>query len=132
MSYDLTPKEARQEIRRWLPTVTYAIVSLLSVGLLATFICWKAHVWFWEQNVKIQNSTYQNSYATQQSDIDTMESAIQSISGAVDPAQATGDAQEACKYGARVTQLPAGDLAWYQQNCAGPAVSPSSSYYHAG
>lgn len=134
MRYDdgMTPREARREIRKWTFTAAYGIVSLLAVGLLASFVCWRAHVWFWEQDTKIQNSTYQNNYAVQQSDIDSMESAIQSITGVVDSAQAAGDAQEACKFGAKVTQLPAGDAMWYAQNCSGPAVSSSSRYHVNG
>ncbi len=128
MSYDYTPKDARRDIRNWTPVAVYGALSFIGVMLIASFVCWKAHVWFWEQDVKIQNSTYQNSYATQQSDISSMESAVQAISGAVDSAQANGDAQEACKYGAMVTQLPSGDAAWYAANCSGPAVSAISQY----
>jgi hypothetical protein len=126
---DVTPAQVIRETWRWLPAALTVTLAIMLIGGIVTLVGWKASWWFTEQNVTKTNTTYQNSYGTQQADISSMETAIQAIAGAVDPAQATGDAQEACKYGALITNLPAGDAPWYAKNCDGPAVSPSSSYY---
>jgi hypothetical protein len=135
MGYDgdeITPVRVIRENFRWLPAIVITGGTALGLLLVAVLVCWRAHVWFWEQNVRIQNSIYQNSPGSQQSDIDQLESSIQAIPGAVDHGQVIGDVNQACKYAARITIMPPGDAPWVSQNCLAGSISPGSAYNTSG
>jgi hypothetical protein len=129
LSYDdITPARVIRENFRWLPAILIVGGTLLALLLITVLVCWRAHVWFWEQNVKIQNNVYQNSYATQHSDIDSMNNAMQAIPSAMTSGQIKADVDQACSDGAQVNTLPPGDATWYAANCAGGVISPGSVY----
>jgi len=130
--WGLTPRQANREIRRWTPVAITAVVASFGVITVAVVLMWQLHVWVFTRSVDLQNRTYQNSYGTQQADIGSMETAIQAITRAFTLAQERADALSACGYGAKVTQLPPGDAAWYESNCSGPALSPASQYEKNG
>lgn len=124
-----TPARITANTFAWFPAAVVVVAASIFLFAIACLIMWPLHVWIFNNETNLQNHNYQNSYGTQQSWIDAMEGAIQAIPGAVTVGQAASDATDACKDGARVTELPKGDQAWYDKNCNGPALSPSFPYY---
>lgn len=125
---DIRPNDVYRETGRWFGPVLVVGVAVLAIGLILGLVGWSAGWWFTEHDVTRQNQVYQNSYPAQQADIDAMQNAIGAIASAADQAQANADAQEACQYAAKITDMPPADAPWVSRNCEAGAVASGSQY----
>jgi hypothetical protein len=146
---ELTPREARRQIRRWTPTVLQGVLAATAIVLVVVFIGWQAGGWFQVHNAernaniaKINTQTIQNGPGFQAGQISNLQQQIANIAGVtVEMDGATGtmyqdlsaqrlaDAGIACKAASLINDIPAANTVWVAQNCANGAVSPTSLLY---
>jgi hypothetical protein len=149
MSYDMTPKEARRELRRWFPVAVIATVMLTALGIIVAVLGSKAEFWISTQsaenqakNAKVNTQTIQNGAGFQEGQISTLQDRIADVASTTISmigttgltytdynAERLADGNAACRAASLITTIPPANVAWVAQNCANGALSPTSPLY---
>lgn len=144
MSEDISAAEAA---RLWLAVLKWGL-AIIALGLIFTFVMWRAGWWFTEQNTERDAHNRESSYGRQESlrtevgknigvvlDLDTQLAQLNDQPQDVrDPlvAQRLNVVSMVCRDAAKIddeSSLDPAQLDFIKDNCVGGAVSPSSTYH---
>ncbi len=151
MSYDMTPKEARRELRRWFPVAVIATVMVTALGIIIAVMGSKAEFWISTQqaqnsakNAQIGTKAVQNGVAFQDSEITVLQDRIADVVNVtIDMSGTSGtmyqdysserlaDGNAACKAASFLTAIPSNEQTWVSSNCdlaAGQLAAMSPLY----